>query len=200
MNAHSVSSFQTQKCMLYALVFLCLIFLYGNVFAQQTVSKPDWFALRFLLGEWVGEGSGEPGQGNSSYTFAFDLDEQILVRRNHTEYLSTKDRPGFFHDDLMVVYPIHNESMRAIYFDNEGHVINYKVELSQDGNTATFVSDPLPTTPRFRLTYVKQAVDLVLIRFETAPPSQPNKFSQYLEGKAHRTKSFPAIKSKESPK
>lgn len=178
--------------------FLCLIVVFTNAIAQQTAPKPDWSLFRFLLGEWIGEGGGDPGRGTGGFDFAFGLDERIIVRHNRSDYPATKDRPGFSHNDLMIIYP--GKSMQAIYFDNEGHVINYNCTISQDRDTVAFISPAEPSVPRYRLSYIKKAVDTVLIRFEIAPSSKPDAFAQYLEGLAYRVKKDPASRSGEERK
>lgn len=64
-----------------------------------------WGSIRFLVGDWVGEGSGKPGQGRGSFSFRFDLEQKILVRRNHSEYPAAGEKPAIVHDHLMVCYP-----------------------------------------------------------------------------------------------
>ena len=54
---------QKRKVLLY-LVFILLIAKASN-FAQQQ-SPADWKAFNFLIGEWVGEGSGTPGEATGS--------------------------------------------------------------------------------------------------------------------------------------
>ena len=110
-----------------------------------------------------------------------------MVRRNRADYPATKDRPAFSHTDLMVIYPEQEgRAMRAIYFDNEGHVINYSVNLAQDRTTVTFLSDPSPSSPRFRFIYNKAKNDTMTFRFDIAPPGNPEAFKKYLEGALHR--------------
>ena len=70
----------------------------------------------------------------------------------------------------------------ADYWDNEGHVIHYKI--AADGKSAVFVSPEDAAGPRYRLTYVLTAANTVSIKFEIAPPGKP--FQTYLEGKARR--------------
>ncbi len=102
-----------------------------------------WDSYRFLLGEWTGEGSGQPGQGKGEFTFAPELDGKVLVRRNVNQIPTGPDRPPTVHEDLMVVYPAEKgQPLRAIYFDNEGHVISYTVHPSDDRRSLTFLSDP----------------------------------------------------------
>lgn len=150
------------------------------------MSTPDWFSWQFLVGEWVGQGGGAPGQGGGSLSFQFDLQQQVLLRKNHVDFPAVPNRPAFAHDDLTVIYPDPSGSLRAIYFDNEGHVIHYTATMAEDGSTFTFVSDALPSVPRFRTTYIKGQNELLTIRFEIAPPDDPDVFTIYTEGTATR--------------
>lgn len=142
--------------------------------------------LHFLLGEWAGSGQGQPGAGSGGFTFEKDLDGKILIRRGRTEYPATKDRPAFVHTDLTVVFSS-PAGLRASYFDNEGHQIQYRVDVGTDQNTITFLSDKEPGRPRFRLIYRKEA-DQVRVRFEIAPPGQPEAFKTYTEGIVTRSR------------
>ena len=147
----------------------------------------DWAPFEYLLGEWVGEGGGQPGQGTGEFSFHPDLQNRILVRKNYAAYPPTKDRPGFRHDDLMVVYrESDNASPRALYFDSEGHVIHYSITASSDKKTIEFLSEVLPSSPRYRLTYVRTGSDTLTLKFEIAPPGKPDSFSTYIEAKAKR--------------
>jgi hypothetical protein len=90
------------------------------------------------------------------------------------------------HDDLLIVYLEIVGRTRAIYFDNEGHVIHYEVDFSPDQKTLAFVSDPTPSAPQFRLTYLRAGDDSLTVRFEMAPPGQAGAFSVYTEGTARQ--------------
>jgi len=156
---------------------------YGR--AQETTH--GWASLDPLIGDWVGEGGGQPGQGAGEFSFHPDLQNRILVRKNYAAYPATKDRPAFTHDDLTVIYrESDNAPLKAIYFDSEGHVIHYSVTASADQKRIEFVSDVLASSPRFRLTYVMTGSDTVTIKFEIAPPGKPDSFSTYIEAKAKR--------------
>src|SRR5712692_4440664 len=69
-----------------------------------TAKADDWGPLQFLVGQWTGEGGGEPGQGSGSFSFTPDLQGKILVRKNVAEYPPSKEKPAYRHDDLMVIY------------------------------------------------------------------------------------------------
>jgi len=83
-----------------------------------------------------------------------------------------------------VIYQDATGHTKADYYDNEGHVIHYAVELTPTHDVATFLSDPTPSAPQFRLTYTKKTDGQVAIKFEIAPPGRP--FSPYLEATARR--------------
>ena len=181
------------------LIFIMGIFLFcAHAKAQQSPSKPDWSAFQFLLGEWVGEGSGDPGQGTGIFTFSMDLQDHIILRRNRSDYPATETHPAFSHTDLMIIYQEPAPSARAIYFDNENHTIEYNISVK--GKSVVFTSDSLQGGPRFRLTYTLLSVDSLFLTFEIAPPATPNNFNTYIEGRAHRTNSDPAITTEKKKK
>ncbi len=155
------------------------VVLYAVLLAAQA-GTGAWDSLHFLEGEWIGEGGGRPGESSGGgFSFRRELDGRILVRRNRAEYAATRERPASVHEDLMVIYP---GGRRAVYFDSEGHVINYKIEA--DGKSAVFRSEDSAQEPRYRLTYHGTGTDTVSILFEIAPPGQP--FQKYIEAKARR--------------
>jgi len=144
-------------------------------------------ALDFLVGAWEAEPGAE--KGSAHFTFAYDADGAVLVRRNHAEYPAIANRPATKHDDLLVIYrdPDFREAehiLRADYWDNEGHVIHYSVAATAEG--VDFVSNIQQGAPTFRLRYKKLGADRVAIDFEIAPPGNPSTFSPYLSGTARR--------------
>jgi hypothetical protein len=181
-----------------SLCSLAVLVLVGNGTCADDQKDP-WASFQFLIGDWVGEGSGQPGQGEGRFSLKPDLEGKILVRRNHASYPAQGGRPPVSHDDLMVIYPGEKESARAIYFDNEGHVIHYTVTsggrilITPTRNVAglitpglVFLSESQPSGPRFRLSYTQEKAGLVSIKFEIAPPGKPDEFKTYLEGKVRR--------------
>jgi len=170
---------------LFLLAVACLLPLSFARSAQEAAS--GWTPFEYLFGDWVGEGTGQPGQGAGGFSFGPDLQNHILVRKNYAVYPPTQGSPGFRHDDLMVIYRESDDTPpKAVYFDSEGHVIHYSVTASSDQKTIEFVSEALPSSPRYRLTYVKTGSDTVTLRFEIAPPGKPDSFSTYIEAKAKR--------------
>jgi hypothetical protein len=170
----------------FAVLALPLLSFSGS--SSEPTSPPDaWARFRFLLGEWVGEGSGRPGEGKGQFSLTPDLQGKILVRKNRADYPAAGGRPALHHEDLMIIYPTEDgKEHKAIYFDSEGHVVQYAASFSQDEQTLTMVSDARPSSPRFRLSYTRQAEGRVGIKFEMAPPGKPDAFKTYLNGSARR--------------
>ena len=149
--------------------------------APSSPSGP-WAGWEFLLGDWVlGGGGGKPGQATAAMaSFTLDLQGQLIVRRNHSEYASVDGKPPVIHDDLMAVYKDGGVT-RAIYWDSEGHTIHYTARVSDDGKKIVFLSDPT-AGPRFRLTYESLDPGKLKVGFEFAPPDKPAQFVMYVEG------------------
>jgi hypothetical protein len=142
-----------------------LLLLLGLTTCLSAQTPDPWKPLQFLTGEWVGEGSGSPGDGAGGCSFDFDLQRKVMIRKNYAVY------PTFRHDDLMVMYlDPESKAVKAIYFDNEGHVIHYTVEPGAD--SVKFVSE------QYRMTYRKTGDDKLSLDFDMAPPGKP--FANYI--------------------
>ena len=140
-----------------------------------------WTPFEWLAGRWTGEASGQPGQGSGWFAFTPDLQGGVLVRKSHSEYPAAGGRPAIIHDDLLVVYP-EGGATRAIYFDNEGHVIRYGVQAGP--RQIVFLSEASAWAPGYRLSYFRLDAGRIRVRFEIAPPGKP--FATYLESVCRR--------------
>jgi len=143
-----------------------------------------WKPVEFLVGDWVGSGSGKPGEGAGEFSMKFDLDHKILVRRNRNQLVPKPgEKNGAIHEDLMIIYPQPGKrQLRAEFFDNEGHVIHYAVSATD--HKAIFQSDDSSAVPKFRLTYELRSDNVLAIEFAIAPPGRP--FQAYVSGTARR--------------
>lgn len=149
-------------------------------YGQQNINWDKW---SWLIGEWKGEGSGQPGQGEGIFSFSFDLDKNIIVRKSHSEYPATENKPKIIHDDLMIVFFDTNDgSTKAVYFDNEGHIINYSVAYTDKSIALTSLK--APNAPIFRLTYYLLENEMVNTRFEMSRDGV--NFMTYIEGKSKK--------------
>ena len=153
------------------------------LFGQQI--KNSWEKWNYLIGEWVGEHNGQPGQGEGKFSFQTDLDGKILVRKSHTVFPATTNSAEIIHDDILIIYQGGSDgSQEAIYFDNEGHTIKYKVSFTDKSIVLT--SDIAANATRFRFTYTAIDTKSVNASFEMASSQAPDDFRMYLEGKAYK--------------
>jgi hypothetical protein len=165
--------------------FILALLLAAPLASQAAAPKTDGFSpVRFLVGQWKGEGDGQAGQAAGAATFRFELEGKALIRRSHADYPAANGRLASHHEDLMTIFA-EGGQLKAIYFDNEGHVIRYAAATVPGG--VAFTSEPAPG-PRFRLTYLQKPDATVTVRFEIAPPSAPDAFKTYLEGVTRQVK------------
>jgi hypothetical protein len=153
-----------------------------SLFAQQRNLDSLWRPFEFLIGEWVGDGKGIPGQGSGVASFAFDLNKNAIVRKNHSEYPAVNGRPATIHDDLLTMYYEQGRGLRALYVDNEGHAIHYDVRASATGDTVEFLGENNAAAPRFRLLYVRTGERSADVCFDMAMPNAPETFRRYVSG------------------
>lgn len=138
--------------------------------------------LSFLLGEWDAPG---PNQGTGHTSFAARLQDQVIVRTNSSDDPASEGRPASHHEDLMVIYAA-GKTVRADYYDSEGHAIRYVV-LSPGHGKVLFLSDLIEGEPRYRLIYVLKPDGALDGSFEIAPAAKPEDFKQYLTWQAHKS-------------
>src|SRR3974390_1106025 len=118
----------------------------------QSASDP-WKELAFLEGTWEAKTAGNrPVTASGTYTFTMEHRNHILAR--HSTNDAGCKAPADFnceHSDLLYVYQdAPKEPLKAIYLDNEGHVIHYNVSVP-DATTAPFLSDSSEHGPPFPL-------------------------------------------------
>jgi hypothetical protein len=165
--------------------FILFFALVQPLIAQNT--NAGWEKWQYMMGEWNGEGSGQPGEGKGMFTLKPKLDGSILERKGRTSIAATDTHPALLHEDVMIVYKNREGNpVKAIYFDNEKHVINYDITYSD--NKIVLTSEANPSMPRFRLIYEKLEDKVMNIRFEMAMPNAPEEFKMYLEGKSQKVK------------
>lgn len=164
--------------------FAAVLVLFTAVLCGQNAPKPvedNWKPLQFLMGTWEAktQGGSAGAVGSGMYTFQLELRGHILAR--HSTNTGCKGPADFDceHGDLLYVYrEAPGTPLKAIYFDNEGHVIHYDV-TAREANTAVFVSPASQPGPQFRLIYeLKERT--MQGRFQLRVPGQ-SEFKSYLE-------------------
>jgi hypothetical protein len=147
---------------------------------QETSERNDLVpALKpfgFLQGDW----DAVPGPAGETGAFSFQPGAQghILVRTNFASYPASAGKPASRHDDLMVIAP-DGDTVRADYFDSEGHIIRYTVR-AVGPREVVFTSEVKSNEPRYRLRYTSNGDASVAGQFEVAPPGEPDSFKPYL--------------------
>lgn len=151
----------------------------------MTEARDAWASWRWLVGEWVGEGTGAPGESTGGFSFTLELQGRTLVRRSVARYPAQGGRPAFTHDDLVVLFE-EDDLVRGLYVDSEGHVIRYDTEAGDDAVVWTSTG----AGPRYRFTYTRTGPDRLALRFAMAQPGAD--FRTYVEGSAVRQRPSPA--------
>ena len=106
-----------------------------------------WRPVRFLVGTWEAKSKASTGE----YTFRMDLGAHLLTRISKTASCKSGTEIDCEHTDLLHIYP-EGAGLKAIYFDNEGHVIHYDVN-APGPNTVVLLSPAGGQGPQFRLSY-----------------------------------------------
>ena len=148
----------------------------------QNPAKPDpWAGVRFLIGSWEAKTTGGVAQAQASagYSFRLELRDHVLARHTRSGACIAPDDFDCQHNDLLYIYPaVNGQTLEAIYFDNEGHVIHYDVSTPKAG-TAVLLSDASQPGPQYRLSY-ELADGVMSGKFELKMPGQAE-FISYLE-------------------
>jgi hypothetical protein len=165
-------------------VILFFVAVSAATLAQAPASaKPDWSNFEFLLGSWTADTDvAQPGVTGSS-VFRLDLDRAILVRENKADYPPQNGRPAMHHHDLMVIADDGSGALKARYWDNEPHMIDYNV--TANAGEVSFLAGADAKGPRYRLIYKRVSDNSVSGRFDIAPPG--GDFTTYRQWTMRRT-------------
>lgn len=160
---------------------LCAGGLYAQNVSPVAPASDPWKSLQFLMGTWEAktQGGSAGATGSGVYTFQLELRNHVLAR--HSSYEGCKGPADFDceHGDVLYVYQdAPGLPYKAIYFDNEGHVIHYDVS-TPTATSAVFLSDPSQAGPQFRLVY-ELTGSTMSGKFQMRMPGQAE-FKSYLE-------------------
>src|SRR5512140_600680 len=62
---------------------------------------PQW---RVLIGDWAGDGGGQPGSATGRTSYRFEVGERAIIRRNRADVAASARGPASVHEDLLVIY------------------------------------------------------------------------------------------------
>lgn len=159
--------------------------------AAQTSPAPDvWKPVRFLVGAWEGEVSGQPGTGKSLRECRFVLNNRFLEIRNKSSYAAQPRNPkGEVHEDWgMMSYDRGRKKLLLRQFHIEGFVNQYAADAAGEGDLR-FTSEGIENIPagfRARETYAITGPNEFVERFEIAEPGK--EFELYSETRFRRKK------------
>ena len=150
-------------------VVLLLVALAVQAFPATSQKRSDFDPVAFLLGEW------KPASGSSAKVsakapetvFHPALEGQVIVR----EIRSGKKAADASRHDLLVIYRDDEANgLRALYFDEDGHTIQYTVAAT-GMNEITFLSQDSFGKPRYRLSYRLDSKENLLGELDVAAPN-----------------------------
>lgn len=172
----------------YAMILALLVAALPAVSQSGVSAAPDpWKAFTLLEGTWEAKAVGNGGAtAMGTYTFRPELKDHILARHSTTSP-GCKGPASFDceHGDLLYIYQeMPGQAFKAIYFDNEGHVIHY--DVSTEPTTVTFLSDASQPGPQFKLVYELKGT-VMWGKFQMKMPGQSD-WKSYLEWSGEKRK------------
>lgn len=161
-------------------ILLVLFFPPSN--AQTAADADPLKPLAFLEGTWGAKTQNGLAGADVLGTYSFERELKGHVLARHTRSVAGCTGPSAFdceHSDLLYIYPApDHQSLKAVYLDNEGHVLNYDV-TAPDATTAQFLTDGSTPGPQFRLLYQLKS-GVMSGKFQMRPAGQ-TEWKSYLE-------------------
>jgi hypothetical protein len=148
--------------------------------AQKPEPKTDpWLSLRFLVGEWQGQASGQPGTGSVARRYEFILKDRFLHERNTSTYPpQEKNKAGEVHEHWSLLsFDRKRQAILFRQFHQEGFVVTYALNPALSGpGKLVFESELLENLSpamKARETYEVLSKDAFIETFEIAEPGKP---------------------------
>ncbi len=168
---------------------LLLLLIPAISFGQQ---KRDsiWAPVNYFVGEWKGEGGGDPGMGVYQRSYKSVLNATAIEVRNMSKYPPTEKHPkGEVHEDYgNIIYDKARKTFLLRQLHAEGFANDYVLEsISPDKKTLIFTSEAIINIPKgwkARETYRILGVNEFEETFELAAPDK--EFAVYTKVKFKR--------------
>ncbi len=162
------------------LALAILLLLAATAAAQAPATRPDpWARLRFLVGDWTGTATGEPGEGTVTRRYEFILGGKFLYERNTSTYPpQEKNKEGETHEHWSILsYDKARHTFIFRQFHQEGFVNEYALDDSASTPAKlVFAHERIENIKgpwRARETYDIISPDEFIETFELAPLDQP---------------------------
>jgi hypothetical protein len=102
--------------------------------------RPDFSALDWLVGDWVGKTTERSAPGDVHLSASFDLDRQIIVLRGEVSLAPTKTAPAVKEAWIGILSAKHGESSFVLRtFSTTGFMTQYRVIV--DGGEVNFIQE-----------------------------------------------------------
>ena len=114
--------------------------------AQTQVKVDPWIPFKSFIGEWIGQGGGEPGKGNYERSYQFILNGKFIEVRNKSTYPpSASNAKGEVHEDLgYISFDRSLKKFRLRQFHIEGFVNQYLLDsISPDKKMMVFKTESI---------------------------------------------------------
>lgn len=159
------------------LVLICLLIPFFAS-AQNPVKVDPWIPFKSFIGEWTGQGGGEPGKGNYERSYQFIMNGRFIEVHNKSTYPpSASNAKGEVHEDLgYISYDRSLKKFRLRQFHIEGFVNQYLLDsISPDQKTIVFVTESIENIPagwKAKETYRVLSENELEETFELAEPGK----------------------------
>ena len=173
-------------------VILFFILIPTLLVGQSSKKDSLWMPLKLFIGNWAGEGGGEPGQGKYNRSYQFILNNNFIEIKNKSTYPRTdKNQKGEVHEDIgYFSYDRSQKKFKLRQFHIESFVNEYSLDsISADKKTLVFNSIALENIPkgwRAKETYQLLNENEIEESFEIAEPNKD--FELYSKVKLIRQK------------
>ncbi len=158
---------------------IVIFFLLPAILSGQVTKKDSlWLTLQPFIGEWKGEGGGEPGNGRYERSYQFVLNKNFIEIKNKSVYPPTDKNPkGEVHEDIgYFSYDRGLKKFKLRQLHLEGFVNEFTLDsISADNKTFVFLTYAIENIPkgwRAKETYRLINPDELEEIFELAAPSQ----------------------------
>ena len=160
------------------LLFIGLMIIPSILFSQMTKRDSLWLLLEPFVGQWKGEGGGEPGKGKYERSYKFILNKRFIEIRNKSIYEPTTQHPnGEVHEDIgYFSYDNGRKTFVLRQFHIEGFVNQFRIDsIWPDKKTIVFISESIENIPsgyRAKETYRFISDTEIEETFEIAEPNK----------------------------
>jgi hypothetical protein len=122
-----------------------------GMMAQLSKKDSLWLPMKFFIGNWKGQGEGQPGKGEYTRSYQFVLGNNFIEVKNRSVYPPTTRFPnGEAHEDIgYISYDRGIRKFRLRQFHVESFVNEYTLDsISPDGRTIVFLSENIDNIPK----------------------------------------------------